>query len=149
MRKPTLIDERIRAHSLFVNDGRSVSDIAAILDIHSNTIYGWIKAEDWVKQREDQVISTVAIAHALRKNLLDTLNEINDKRAKGEFVADSLYKRVLDFQRALRDLDSSYDKRSMALAIFQEFTAYIGAQSDSEAVRALKTHMSAFLDTIP
>ncbi len=143
-----LVDERVRAHALFVYEGKSATHIASILDIHINTVYGWIKAENWTKQREDRLISTVGIREAFREALLALLQEINEKKVSGAFVSDALYKRALDYQRALRELDGSYDKRSMALAIFAEFTQHMAGQNDIEAVNALKAHINAFLSTI-
>ncbi len=144
MPKRNLSDERAHAHQLFIHQGKSIPEIADILGVHENSVRSWAKTDDWQKQRDELVVTSVAIADDIKQVLHSVVKEIQQKQTAGELISDILLLRLQRIVKSLSALHSRYDERGLAIVTMKRYTDYLAEIKDFSTLQAVRSSLPDF-----
>ncbi len=148
MGKRILIDERLLAHDMFVNDGLTATQIAKNLQVSEETVRNWIKKGEWIADREAVLVTPVAIGIRMKKIILQLMDEIDKKLDAGLPVSDKLILKLDRTTASLTRLDGRYDDKGLIVLAMKRLTNYAIAQNDMEALNVLNRILPGFYRTI-
>ena len=130
----------IRAESLYIRKGKTVSEISRNLGISVKTISRWTKEEKWSQRRKDFLRSSVAIADRLKETLSHLVSKLNNKEIDPK-QADALSKMV----KAIKAMDPDADVISVALVVMDDLLRFL-KERDKKAAEIIDRYIPSFGD---
>lgn len=146
MSRRSLVDPKIKARRLFVEDGvTSPQEIAELVGCTRQTVAKWIKADGWASQRGDALVSAPELAKRMIRVLTELVTEIEQKQKDGHGVSPDLAKRMLIYSRAVRNLSEEYDERGVMIAFSKKLVNYLSSlPHERELLKGLQRVMPGF-----
>lgn len=137
-----------QAHELFVNLGKSQTEIAGMLDVSQSTVNKWCSEFGWKEERNAKNLSPLKIHTTIMINLARIVTELeqldweNDKQnsvQKYVLLMDAISKG----NAVAQSITKSYDSLGGIILAFEEFTKWL---KNNDAVRANHPDLLTILD---
>lgn len=150
MGKRNLTNERLQCRQCFVTLG--ITEFKILESMHGvdrRTISKWADEENWVSQRASALVSPDSVAQKVVKVLAAYVDEIEQMQLEGMQPDPGQIKRVLEYSKALRQLDQEYDMRGAVLHFGQAFISYVAKlPEERELLKSLQRVMPGFFSHI-
>ncbi len=140
--------ERLRARQLYVHGNFRPEDIAATLQVHTNTIRSWIKKYGWRIERDEVQLSTLEMGNRIKRLTRDLLDDFDEKQQRGELISDTLVTRLEKLSRTMMKFYGDYDLRGSVIIAMDYFTKFLSATGDTTALKIVNSHLEAFYNSL-
>jgi hypothetical protein len=136
-------DDRAMAEMLFVCEGKSPGQIAALVGANRMTIWRWAREGNWKERRSARWRESPRAALDLlkRQRELQIATITPDKPAAPE-VIDALHK----LNRVIEQMEEPLEGPDAMLDVMGRFTRFIMAHGSPEAIAALREWLEKFLN---
>ncbi|MGC2433427.1 MAG: hypothetical protein WA433_06570 [Desulfobaccales bacterium] len=114
-----------RAERLFVQEGRTLAEIASRLSMDLTTLLRWQKKGDWDKKRGALLANPENLAERLRLALGKMLDDLEN----GEELDPKAFNSIARAATAVKNLDrGDYDLKAAGLKVMEDFTRFLKEQ---------------------
>ncbi len=146
MGKRNLTNERLLCRQTFVNYGLTEFKVLeAMHGVDRRTIAKWADEENWLGQREKAIITPESVAMKVAKVLAREVEAVEEQQLEGVHPTPAQMKRLLDYTKALRELDQEYDVRGSVIRFGELFINYVDKlQGERDLLKALQRVMPGF-----
>lgn len=121
-----LVDEKIKARTLFVEDGIvSFTDLAKHVGASRQAISAWAEKENWVGQRTSQITRPDNIAARMLKVLERYLVQVEAMQADGVDLSPIVMKQLRDMTKSVRSIKDDFDERGSVITMWRKLIAYL------------------------
>jgi len=113
--------ERLAAYQLFVEEGKSLKDIAAQIGVSEKSLYRWKEEDKWDDDRKTLQLTG---STALKSTLIIAVKKMEEMATSGDIdpkAADAIVKII----KAARSLSKEIDTRGNIMLGLREFTEFI------------------------
>jgi hypothetical protein len=141
-----LIDERIKARKLYVEDGiTNFTELAALVDVDRGTVAQWASKEKWKSQRTSQVTSIDNITNRMLGVLEKYLVQIEEMQANGEPLSPKTVGQLKNMAESIAKLKKDFDERGGVIAMWKKLIAYIVTlKGERELLKGLQRIAAGF-----
>jgi hypothetical protein len=145
-----LTDQKMRAHEYFVEFGiTDLVHLAKLTDVTRQTLTKWRDEGEWLKQREEVLITPNQIGAKIKRILSAYVSDIEQSQKNGEPVDPGQIDRVLEYSKAIRQIDEQYDEAGTMIEWSKKFIAHCAKlQSETELLKALQRVLPDFYKTL-
>jgi transposase len=112
------------AERLFVQEGKTAAQIAALLPVSENTVYKWSLKGGWPQKRAAALNSPKNLGEMLRQNLERQVEILNGEERLNPATYDAIYKSIC----AIQKVERAQDLRVIAIAVGEGFFGYLKGQ---------------------
>lgn len=115
----------IEAERLFVEKGMSLTQIAKILPVSTQTLVAWRKKNHWDKKRSRFLTQPTGITDRLRELLELRLKRLFEKMDQGEEVTDAEIDGITKLVASIKKIEKEVDLTATAPMLMKEFATFL------------------------
>ncbi|MGD1002114.1 MAG: hypothetical protein ABSA67_15610 [Candidatus Brocadiia bacterium] len=151
--------DRTLAEVLFVNEGKSLSQIAAALGACKKTILNWSREGSWMKRRQqrrrESPRASLDVLKRLREVQVQALDAKPVADADGKPAAGAAARQIPDpaaiatlyrLNMAIAKMEAQQEAIGPMLDGFERFTQFVASQADADACEVIREWIGKFLD---